>query len=303
MKIVYADDNLALKNSVVVLGNFDGVHSAHKMLIEKAKNVARENNLAMVIYTFSEHPKKFFGSSVEILTTNNEKEKLFELLGADVLVYQKPDKDFLNLSPEKFVENVVVNKLDAKFVVVGKHYTFGAKAMGTSSVLENLNKQYGIKTYVEELLKIDNQVVSSSEIRNYLKNGEISKANEMLGREFSIEGEVVHGNHLGTGIGFPTANINFESDKIVPKYGVYAGKALVDDKEYNSIINIGIKPTVGRENPLLEAHILDVNADFYGKVITFRLLGFLRDERKFEDLIALKKQIDCDLEKAKEYFN
>lgn len=302
MKIVYADDNLALKNSVVVLGNFDGVHSAHKMLIEKAKNVARENNLAMVIYTFSEHPKKFFGSSVEILTTNNEKEKLFELLGADVLVYQKPDKDFLNLSPEKFVENVVVNKLDAKFVVVGKHYTFGAKAMGTSSVLENLNKQYGIKTYVEELLKIDNQVVSSSEIRNYLKNGEISKANEMLGREFSIEGEVVHGNHLGTGIGFPTANINFESDKIVPKYGVYAGKALVDDKEYNSIINIGIKPTVGGENPLLEAHILDVNADFYGKVITFRLLGFLRDERKFEDLTALKKQIDCDLEKAKEYF-
>lgn len=303
MKIVYADDNLALKNSVVVLGNFDGVHSAHKMLIEKAKNVARENNLAMVIYTFSEHPKKFFGSSVEILTTNNEKEKLFELLGADVLVYQKPDKDFLNLSPEKFVENVVVNKLDAKFVVVGKHYTFGAKAMGTSSVLENLNKQYGIKTYVEELLKIDNQVVSSSEIRNYLKNGEISKANEMLGREFSIEGEVVHGNHLGTGIGFPTANINFESNKIVPKYGVYAGKALVDDKEYNSIINIGIKPTVGGENPLLEAHILDVNADFYGKVITFRLLGFLRDERKFEDLTALKKQIDCDLEKAKEYFN
>ena len=302
MKIVYADDNLALKNSVVVLGNFDGVHSAHKMLIEKAKNVARENNLAMVIYTFSEHPKKFFGSSVEILTTNNEKEKLFELLGADVLVYQKPDKDFLNLSPEKFVENVVVNKLDAKFVVVGKHYTFGAKAMGTSSVLENLNKQYGIKTYVEELLKIDNQVVSSSEIRNYLKIGEISKANEMLGREFSIEGEVVHGNHLGTGIGFPTANINFESDKIVPKYGVYAGKALVDDKEYNSIINIGIKPTVGGENPLLEAHILDVNADFYGKVITFRLLGFLRDERKFEDLTALKKQIDCDLEKAKEYF-
>lgn len=303
MKIVYADDNLALKNSVVVLGNFDGVHSAHKMLIEKAKNVARENNLAMVIYTFSEHPKKFFGSSVEILTTNNEKEKLFELLGADVLVYQKPDKDFLNLSPEKFVENVVVNKLDAKFVVVGKHYTFGAKAMGTSSVLENLNKQYGIKTYVEELLKIDNQVVSSSEIRNYLKNGEISKANEMLGREFSIEGEVVHGNHLGTGIGFPTANINFESDKIVPKYGVYAGRALVDDKEYNSIINIGIKPTVGGENPLLEAHILDVNADFYGKVITFRLLDFLRDERKFEDLTALKKQIDCDLEKAKEYFN
>ena len=302
MKIVYADDNLVLKNSVVVLGNFDGVHSAHKMLIEKAKNVARENNLAMVIYTFSEHPKKFFGSSVEILTTNNEKEKLFELLGADVLVYQKPDKDFLNLSPEKFVENVVVNKLDAKFVVVGKHYTFGAKAMGTSSALENLNKQYGIKTYVEELLKIDNQVVSSSEIRKYLKNGEISKANEMLGRDFSIEGEVVHGNHLGTGIGFPTANINFESDKIVPKYGVYAGKALVDDKEYNSIINIGIKPTVGGENPLLEAHILDVNADFYGKVITFRLLGFLRDERKFEDLTALKKQIDCDLEKAKEYF-
>lgn len=302
MRIIYADDNLALKNSVVVLGNFDGVHLAHKMLVEKAVNIARENNLNAVVYTFSEHPKKTLGGSVEILTTNSEKEAVFEALGVDILVYQKPDNDFLNLSPEEFVEKVVCEKLGSKYVVVGEHYTFGSKAQGTSKLLEILTEDKGIKTYVEKLLEIDGEVVSSSKIRVFLANGNMHNANKMLGRAFSIEGEVVPGNHLGTGIGFPTANINFESDKIVPKYGVYAGKALVDGNEYNSIINVGVKPTVGENAPLLEAHILDVNCNLYGKKITFKLIEFLREEKKFNNLSELQEQISADLQRAKEYF-
>ena len=302
MKIIYADDNQILKNSVVVLGNFDGVHLAHKMLIEKAVKLAKDNNLTSVIYTFSEHPQKIFGKSIDILTTNSEKEKIFAGLGADVLIYQKPDKEFLSISPEAFVRNIIVGKLGAKCIVVGKHYTFGAKAEGTSGYLECLAGQLGVKTCVEDLLKLDGELVSSSKIREYLNSGEVEKANNMLGRAFSVTGEVVHGNHLGTGIGFPTANIEFAEDKIVPEYGVYIGRAIVDNAGYNCIMNIGIKPTVGGDKPLLEAHILDADADLYGKAITFELLRFLRKERRFDDLDELKKQIQLDLQNATEYF-
>ncbi len=302
MKIFYANDNLTLKNSVVVLGNFDGVHCAHKMLIEKAVRIAKENDLLSVIYTFSEHPQKFFGKNIEILTSNSEKEKIFDNLGIDVLVYQKPDEKFLALSPEEFVEKTVAEKLGAKHIVVGKHYSFGAKAKGTSAFLKSFAEQFGIETNVEDLFEQDGLIVSSSKIREFLKNGDVTCANKMLGRPFSIEGEVVHGNHLGTGIGFPTANINFGSDKIVPKFGVYAGKTIIDCVEYNSIINIGIKPTVGGNTPLLEAHIIDAEGDFYGKKISFNLLNFLREEKKFDSLEELKEQIQSDLQNAKEYF-
>lgn len=302
MRIIYAEDNLALKNSVVVLGNFDGVHLAHKMLVEKAVSIAKKNRLTAVVYTFSEHPKKTMGGSVEILTTNFEKEAVFETLGVDILVYQKPDTDFLNLSPENFVEKIVVGKLGAKYVVVGEHYTFGAKAKGNSEILQKLTAQVGVEACVEKLLEIDSEIVSSSKIRTFLKDGDIGNANKMLGRPFSIEGVVVHGNHLGTGIGFPTANINFDSGKIVPKYGVYVGVAQIDENEYHSIINIGVKPTIGDNAPLLEAHILDVNYDLYGKKITFKLIDYLREEKKFESLSILKDQILNDLKSAKEYF-
>ena len=302
MRIIYADDNLTIKNSVVVLGNFDGVHKAHKMLIEKAIRIAKENGFLSVIYTFSVHPQKYFGKSVELLTTNEEKERIFADMGVDILVYQKPDREFLSISPDLFVKNVVAERLGAKCVVVGQHYTFGARAKGTSGCLKDLAEQCGIKTYIEELLELDGEIISSSGIRNLIKNGEIIRANKMLGRTFSVTGTVVHGNHLGTGIGFPTANINFDTDKIVPEYGVYIGKAIVNNKEYHSLINIGIKPTVGGNTPLLEAHLLDANSDFYGQKITFELFDFTRKERKFGGLDQLKEQINLDLQKAKEYF-
>lgn len=302
MRIINADDNFTLTQSVVVLGNFDGVHLAHKMLIEKAVKIAEENNFSVVVYTFSEHPQKFFGKDVEIITTNSEKETIFEQLGVDFLVYQRPDEFFLNLLPSEFVENIIVSKLGAEFVVVGRHYTFGAKAQGTSAHLKEINEQFGVKTHIEDLFELEGELVSSSKIRSYLKDGDVLNANKMLGRPFSIEGEVVHGNHLGTGIGFPTANIEFDRDKIVPKYGVYAGKAIVDNAEYNAVINIGVKPTVGGSTPLLEAHIVNVSSNFYGKKISFKILGFLREEKKFDSLNMLKEQIFIDMQNAKEYF-
>ena len=143
MRIIYADENLALKDSVVALGNFDGVHFAHKTLVEKAVSIAKENNLTSVVYTFSEHPKKMLGTNVEILTTNSEKEKFFENLGIDVLVYQKPVKDFLELLPEAFVGKIVAEKLGARHVVVGKHYTFGAKAQGQVNFWRNFQLSGG----------------------------------------------------------------------------------------------------------------------------------------------------------------
>jgi len=302
MEIIYSDENINLNNSVVVLGNFDGVHYAHRKLVEKAVCIAKEKNLKVVVYTFSQHPKKLLGKKVEILTTNSEKEALFNKMGVDILVYQKADMDFLGISPEEFVESIVIRKLGAKCVVVGKHYSFGANAKGTSETLKIILNGFSVETYIEELVEMDGSIISSSRIRELLKNGNVSQANTLLGRAFSVEGTVVHGNHLGTGIGFPTANINFDEGKIVPKYGVYAGKATVDGVTYNAVVNIGVKPTVGCDVPLLEAHIIGASLNFYGRRIVFELFEFLREERKYDSLDELKKQIRIDLQNTIEYF-
>ena len=303
MKIVYSDKMQPLKNTVVVLGNFDGVHIAHQALIKKAVEIGSISNLKVVIYTFYEHPRTFLGENISMITTNSEKEEIFENLGIDVLVYQKLSCRFLNMEPEMFVENVLIEQLGATCIVVGEHYTFGAKASGNSELLIKIGQQYGIEICVEQLMLHNNVLVSSSNIRNYLYAGRIEEANAFLGREYCISGEVVHGNHLGTEIGFPTANIFFTEKKIVPKYGVYACKTLIGGVEYNSIANIGIKPTVGSDKPLVEAHIFDLNDKCYGKSVAVKLCHFIRNEVKFDSVEQLSNQIKIDIRSVVEYFS
>lgn len=302
MDIIYADEMQPLQNSVVVLGNFDGVHIAHQSLIKKAVEVSGTNNLKVVVYTFFEHPKTFFGESISMITTNSEKENIFDNLGVDVLVYQKLSEEFLSMKPEKFIENIVIRRLGAACVVVGEHYTFGANASGNSELLRKIGNRFNIKIFVEKLMEYNGKLISSSNIRKCLSEGKIEEATAVLGREYSISGEVVHGNHIGTEIGFPTANIYFPENKVVPKRGVYACKVLIDNAEYISVANIGIKPTIGSDRDLVEAHIFDVSKDFYGKFATVKIYSFIREERKFSNVNGLTDQIKADSKKALEYF-
>ena len=153
MKIVYADESLTLKDSVVVLGNFDGVHIAHQVLIKKAVSISKMAGLKVVVYTFFEHPKIFFGKEVGLITDNTEKEAIFKVLGVDVLVYQRPSEEFLSMSPESFVENIVIKQLGAKFVIVGEHYTFGAMGSGDCRLLHEFASRFNVKTHIEKLVK------------------------------------------------------------------------------------------------------------------------------------------------------
>jgi len=303
MKIIYSDDIFALKDTVVALGNFDGVHIAHQALIQKAVAIANANNLTSVVYTFSEHPKNFLGQSIKLLTTNNEKEMVFENMGVDVLVYQKPTAEFLKVLPEAFIKDLVIDKLGAKHVVVGEHYRFGAKAKGDCILLKHLADKLGVVAHVEKLIFLDNNIISSSAIRELLLNGDLQKANKLLGRNYSFNGNIVHGNHFGTEIGFPTANIYIDNLKIIPKFGVYACKAVIDNIEYNSVVNIGVKPTIGSERPLIEAHIIGGSGNFYDKNAVIQLCEFLREEKKFSNIAELKYQIKIDVDFALEYFS
>lgn len=302
MRIINADNYLHLDGCVVALGNFDGVHIAHQKLINKCVEIARKNNLHSVVYTFSKHPKEILGSKVELLTLNAEKEKLFDKMGVDILIYQDPNLEFLDISPEVFVD-MIIQKLSPKAIVVGQHYMFGRNAVGDIELLKKIAIKHNVDVCVLSLLEKSGEVVSSSLIREMISNGDIEKANQLLGREFELNGVIKHGKQLGTQMGIPTANFDLQQTKVVPQFGVYACKIAVDGEECNGVANIGLKPTFNGNAPLVEVHLFDKSGDFYGKNASVKLLAFIRNEIKFENVELLKKQILFDVCKVKEYFS
>ncbi len=282
-------------NTIAVLGDFDGVHRAHRSLIEKAVALAKEKNLKSLVYTFEKSKKRDL-----LLTSNEEKKKIFEELGVDILAFQRVTPEFFKTSPEEFAKEVVAGKLKASYVIIGENYTFGKNGAGTSADMKRLLKEYGVECEISELVQMDSRVISSTGVRNFLKNGDIKGANSFLGRRFSLSGKVIHGNRIGNTIGFPTVNIKPQENEMLPEYGVYAVFVTLDGKVYPGIANVGIKPTVGGKIPLVETNIFGIEGDFYGKTICVEFEGFIRKEKKFSELSELKKQIEDDKIKAKE---
>ncbi|MBQ2897377.1 MAG: bifunctional riboflavin kinase/FAD synthetase [Clostridia bacterium] len=303
MRVIYADEKLCLNNTVVILGNFDGVHIAHQSLIKEAVKIAEKKSLSSVVYTFSEHPQKKLFGDIKTITLNSEKEKIFSDLGVDVLVYQHPTKDFLNIPPEDFISDILVKSLGTKVIVVGEHYSFGCNASGNSNLLKTFSSKFGIVTHIMPLIFNDGELVSSSNIRKHIVSGEITRANKLLGREFCISGKIEHGNQMGNKMGFPTANISLMTEKVIPKYGVYACSVLIENTRYQGIANIGVKPTFDGEIPLIEVHLFNTNENFYEKNATVNLYEFIREEIKFSDIYSLKNQIEIDVKSVKEYFS
>ncbi len=286
------------ERTVVALGNFDGLHKAHMTVIDKCIAQADARGVKSAVLLFYEHTENITeNKSVRLLTDHNTKIKLLHKTGIDIVLTEHFTKEFMELTPEEFIE-YLIDKLHPVAVSVGYDYRFGHKAQGDIKTLQDLCSKKGIDVVVADEVKEGDTPVKSTAIREYIKKGEIEKANSMLGRKFSLRGEVKEGFRNGRKIGFPTANVGVSPSIILPLDGVYMGYTWVEDKRYKSLINVGNNPTVNGKEITVESHILDFNGDIYGKTIEVEFCRRLRGEIKFASLEELKKQIEKDLERV-----
>ena len=299
MEIFYGLDNINYSKKVVTLGNFDGVHLGHKELISKAVSLGKEKNLLSYVVSFYPHPRSFFNEDLKYINTLEEKHKNIKAIGADALVILEFNEGIASLSRESFVKEILYKKLNAQIVVVGFDFLFGKNREGNAENLAESASEYGIEVYVTPPVEVDGLKVSSSLIRECYTTGEVEKAKKFLGYYPKISGEVISGKQLGRNIGFPTANINYDKEQLLPGKGVYGVKICIKEKEYAGIANVGVKPTVKKDDLVeVEVHVIDFLDDIYGENVSVSFLGKIRDEMKFSSLEELKNQIDNDVKTA-----
>lgn len=292
------------KGAVITLGNFDGLHLGHRKIIEQAKKIAKDKVLPLAVMTFEPHPKEFFNKEKKKIRIHSLRQKLLVMksLGVECIFLMRFNKKLTDLSPFDFIEDILVKKLHARYVITGENFCFGRNRQGDKNLLqyESVKFNFGYQA-IEHVEDGVGNIVSSSGIRQFLAGGDIKKASKLLGHPYTIIGHVKRGEGRGGIIGFPTANISF-GRLFIPRHGVYAVRVTIEgkDKIYNAIANIGTKPTFGINEPLLEVHLFDLNEDLYGKILQVEFLEFIRDEQKFLSVDELKKQILTDCEKAKE---
>ena len=307
MKIVHGVKNLpkSLKNLVVTIGNFDGVHLGHQKLLQTLLEEKRKIRESSLILTFHPHPQEFLRpqSSFKKINTYEERLELLRGKGIDFLVEEKFDEKFSNISREDFVQNILIEKLNAKVLILGHDFVFGKDRKGNVSYLKESLSKNNVSIYqLEAILDESKNIISSSNIRKYILNGDMEKANKQLKRSFFISGKVVKGKDRGKKItGFPTANINIPKQIIHPKYGVYISQIFIKNKLFNSISNIGVQPSFSYSKAILETHIFNFKEDCYGEEARIFFLSFLREEKKFNSSDDLTGQIKEDILKAKEY--
>ncbi len=298
MKVIYSSGELAKKASYGIgLGNFDGVHKAHEFLVNRLVHECKSRGLKSMIYTFKEHPaNQLEGKSIKLISSMEEKIKIFESIGVDALFLVDFTEEFADMTAERFVEEIISKKCRAKLVVTGFNYRFGKNGDGDVGLLERMGEKLHFNVITVNPVLFDGDVISSTRIRKSISKGEMTSVTCMLGRHYSISGKVEYGNKIGTEIGFPTANIIPLEDFALPKAGVYYTKTILDGKEYDSITNIGCKPTVSKEKKtIIETHIFNFSGWLYGKHIEVCFVKMIRGEKKFADVEKLKKQIVNDI--------
>lgn len=264
----------------LALGVFDGVHRGHQKIIEKAHRVI----------TFDPHPNR----GVHLLTTLAERK---DLIG-NLEVIKFTDR-IANMYPQDFIEGIVVKKFKPEALVVGHDFAFGYNRSGNSALLIELGKKYKFEVEIVSEVDIDGLPVRSSAIRRFLAAHDIEEANKFLGRDYMLSGKVIHGSNRGTGLGFPTLNIEPEGNKLIPGEGIYKGEVIIRNKLYAAAIFIGERQTFNEHQRVIEAHILDFSGDIYDETVTIFFQRFIREERKFADAEALQRQIRKDIELIK----
>lgn len=298
MEIIRQTGSVPFPRTVVALGNFDGLHIAHMTIIRKCHDYARENGLKCGILLFNEHTKRTISNrNVPVITQENQKLDLLEKSDVDFVYLRDFDKEFMSLTPEAFIK-MLVRILHVEAVCVGYDYRFGHKAVGDTAMLEELAKKYGFKAIIIDEIDHNGVAIKSTAIRHYIEDGSVQHAAAMLGRPFTIEGRVVKGLQNGRKIGFPTANIEYSKNMLIPQSGVYMGYTVIDGERYKSVINVGNNPTLNGKKTTIESHIMNFDMDIYNKVIRVEFVKRLRGEKKFGSLEELKKQIASDAELA-----
>lgn len=294
-----------LKNdekTVIALGNFDGIHAGHKVILQDAVNVALEEGIKSLCFTFSNHPYNFIMNkelgdpdALKLICKESEKISIIENMGFDYLVNIPFDEEMMNMPAKDFFDDILVSKLNVQYVSVGFNYTYGAKAEGNAETLYKSGLNADVEVRVHDAVKVYHNVVSSTLVREMLSEGNIEDASMYLDREYKITDTVMHGKKIGKKLGLPTINFKPDDNLLLPKYGVYASRTLIDNIEYKSITNIGIRPTFGGKDAVIETHILGYNGDAYGKKVTVILEHFLRNEIEFKSAEELKLQIEKDI--------
>ena len=275
---------------------FDGVHLGHKSIINELIKIGSEKNLETAILTFWPHPRFVFNPNedLKLLNTLDEKKVLMDKYGIENLFLKEFDEEFRNLTGEEFVRQILIEKLNVKYLIVGYDHVFGKNKSGNFELLKKLSKELDFEVEQMEAINIHENNISSTKVRNALLEGHIIEANEMLGYSYSVSGTVAHGKKIGRTIGYPTANIETESIKLLPKKGAYIVEVFVKNKQYKGMLSVGTNPTVNGEKLTVEVYILDFSEDIYDANITVKFRDFLHEEIKFEGLEKLIERLDED---------
>lgn len=306
MNIIYDLDELKrpLRNPVLTIGIFDGVHRGHLVLFDKLKERAKAIGGQSAVMTFEPHPVKVMksGNGPPLITPIKQKLELISNAGIDVIFCLTFTPQFASISAEDFVQDILADKLGIREIVVGYDYAFGYKRQGNITLLREMGDKLGFKVHVVEPVHLEGALVSSTSIRKLVKEGNFSEAKKSLGRDYQICGTVVKGkNRGGKLLGFPTANLKL-IDELIPKVGVYAVAAVINDKTHYGVTNIGYNPTFGDDALSVETHLLDFSGDILGKTIKVNFFHRLRDEKTFRNAKELSDQIAQDLKRARELF-
>jgi riboflavin kinase/FMN adenylyltransferase len=304
------EDLGAFENSVVTIGTFDGVHLGHQKILSRLNNLAKENAGESILFTFYPHPRMVVfpdNHNLKLIQTIDEKIDALRDFGLDNLIIYPFTKEFSRLTAFEFVRDILVEKLKVKTLVIGYDHQFGRNREGDLEFLKESAKIFDFNVEEISAEEVQEVNVSSTKIRQSLLNGEIERTNEFLGRSFQCSGVVVEGQKIGRTIGFPTANIDLNNQhKILPKDGVYAVRAEINGASYNGMMNIGFNPTVLSKESTekkIEVHLFDFDADIYGEHMAVFLYRYIRNEKTFSNLEALKSQLKHDSKEVRNFFN
>ena len=302
-ELIFLKDIERVSNSVVTVGTFDGVHLGHKALIETVIRKAKERKARSVVISFDPHPRDIINpgsAGIKQLTTIQERREILEEIGIDVLLIIPFTRDFSLLSSEEFVKKIVFERVGVSEFVIGYDHHFGKDRTGTIETVENLGRELGFDAFVVSKREMGNITVSSTTIRREIsENGDVEQAAKLLGREYLLNGIVIHGDKRGRKIGYPTANLKPEHpNKVIPKDGVYVVTVRVEGAWFNGMMNIGNRPTFKEAQKALEVNIFDFDKDIYGQTIQVRFLKRIRDEIKFSGVDELIAQLKKDKETA-----
>ena len=288
-------------NPVLTIGNFDGQHIGHRQLLATVVQCARERQGTPMVLTFDPHPVLVLspGSTFQFLTSPTEKLAWFETQGVEHLVVLHFTKTFAALSPREFVFSILRDGLGVKDLFVGEHFVFGKDRAGNTETLRTLAGQAGFQVHLVKPVSSWETIVSSTRIRQFIRTGKMEQAMQCLGRPYSLKGKVIEGDRRGQGLGYRTANLRPDKDRVLPPDGVYATKLVWRDTVFPAVSYIGTRPTFGKGERLLEVHLLDAACDLYGQPVEVQFLQYIRGDERFENSTQLAERIARDIQQAR----